>query len=215
MICRKFPVLAASVLACAGLLFAQEFRAKLTGRVTDSTDASIPGCSLSVVNIETNESFKVITDGRGDYTVPFLRPGKYRVTAEAKGFKRFTRDDLALDVGQSAALDIRLTVGDVTETVVVKDEAPLLDAAKADRGQVISNQGVSELPLNGRNPFMLSATVAGVNYTGNLIYQRPFDNGAIADWSINGGRARQNEFLLDGAPAGAGFPRNCERVCTR
>jgi hypothetical protein len=200
MTCRKFLMFTASMLACTGLLVAQEFRAKLTGRVTDSSDASIPGCSVRVINIETDEALPVVTDARGDYTVTLLRPGKYRVTAEATGFKRFTRDGLVLAVGQSATLDIRLAVGDVSETVVVKDEAPLLDAAKADRGQVISNQGVSELPLNGRNPFMLSATVAGVNFNGNLIYERPFDNGSGADWSINGGFNRQNEFLLDGAP---------------
>ena len=65
---------------------------------------------------------------------------------------------------------------------------------------VIDNMRVTELPLNARNPFMLSYLSPGITYNGPAIYQRPFDNGAIADWSINGGQNRNNEFLLDGAP---------------
>src|SRR5690242_1913653 len=118
---KKFLTLAVSVLACAGLLVAQEFRARLTGRVTDSSDAIVPGCIVRVINIETGQTVTLTTGGRGDYAVPLLRPGKYRVTAEAAGFNRFTRDELVLGVGQSATLDIRLNVGDVTQTVIVKD----------------------------------------------------------------------------------------------
>ena len=65
---------------------------------------------------------------------------------------------------------------------------------------VIDNERLTELPLNARNPFMLSYLSPGITYNGPAIYQRPFDNGAIADWSINGGQNRNNEFLLDGAP---------------
>ena len=87
-----------------------------------------------------------------------------------------------------------------TETVTVTGEAPLLETANADRGMIIDNLRVTELPLNARNPFMLSYLSPGITYNGPAIYQRPFDNGAIADWSINGGQNRNNEFLLDGAP---------------
>ena len=84
--------------------------------------------------------------------------------------------------------------------MTVTAEAPLLETSKADRGMVIDNERVTELPLNARNPFMLSYLSPGITYNGPAIYQRPFDNGAIADWSINGGQNRNNEFLLDGAP---------------
>ncbi len=106
-------------------------------------------------------------------------------------------------VGQAATVNITLEIGALSEQITVIAETPLLETASADRGGVIDNQGVVEFPLNARNPFMLSMLVAGVNYNGNIIYQRPFDNGAIADWSINGSRNRQNEFLLDGAPNNA------------
>src|SRR5713101_1981298 len=88
-------------------------------------------------------------------------------------------------------------------TPTVRGDVLLLESAKADRGQVIDAQGVREFPLNARNPFMLSILSAGVNFNGNIIYQRPFDNGAIADSNINGGWNRNNEFLLDGAPNNA------------
>jgi TonB-dependent Receptor Plug Domain len=73
----------------------------------------------------------------------------------------------------------------------------------ASRGTVIDNKRIAELPLQARNPFSLSILVAGVNYNAQAIYLRPFDNGALADWSMNGGQNRNNEFLLDGAPNNA------------
>ncbi len=76
----------------------------------------------------------------------------------------------------------------------------MLETASADRGVVIDRQQVLELPLNARNPFMLGILTAGVNFNGASIWQRPFDNGAIAEWTINGSQSRGNEFLLDGAP---------------
>ena len=93
-----------------------------------------------------------------------------------------------------------MQIGEVTEVVTVTSDAAVLDEAKADRGLVIDNTRVTELPLNARNPFMLSTLAPGITYNGPAIYQRPFDNGAIADWSINGGQNRNNEFLMDGAP---------------
>src|SRR5947209_1223135 len=100
-------------------------------------------------------------------------------------------------------MDITLEVGAVTEQLTVTAEAPLLETAKADRGTLVDQQTVAEMPLNGRNPFMLAKIAAGVNFNGTVIYQRPFDNGAIAQWTINGGLYESNEFLLDGAPNNA------------
>ncbi len=84
--------------------------------------------------------------------------------------------------------------------MTIEGSAPVIETASADRGGVIDRQKVIELPLNARNPFMLGILTAGVNFYGASIWQRPFDNGAIADWTINGSQLRGNEFLLDGAP---------------
>ncbi|MBM3785613.1 MAG: carboxypeptidase regulatory-like domain-containing protein [Acidobacteria bacterium] len=181
----------------------QEFRATLTGRVVDPSGAAVAGVPVVVRHVSTNETSTSATDVQGSYTVPFLRPGAIAISVEAPGFKRFTQDGVTLRVGQAATLDITLEVGAVTDQVTVTGEVALLETAKADRGTVIDKRSVQEFPLNARNPFMLSMLVAGVQYNGAAIYQRPFDNGAIANWSINGSLNSNNEFLLDGAPNNA------------
>jgi hypothetical protein len=178
----------------------QEFRATVTGRVTDPSRAVVPNATVLVRNIQTNEAVSVNTNSEGVYNAPFLRPGVYSITVEAPGFKKYIRDRQELQVGQTATIDVLLDVGATTETVTITGEAALLEETKADRGNVIENRRIVELPLNARNPFMLSTLTPGITYNGPAIYQRPFDNGAIADWSINGGLNRSNEFLLDGAP---------------
>ncbi len=190
-------------LLAPALALAQEFRATVTGRVLDPSSAAVPNAIVQVKNVATNELASATTDASGNYTVPFLKPGTYAISAEAPGFKKVTHENLLLNVGQTATVNLTLEVGAVTESVTVTAEVPLLDTAKADRGLVIDSQRVREFPLNARNPFMLSLLTPGVNFNGNIIYQRPFDNGAIADWNVNGGWNRNNEFLLDGAPNNA------------
>jgi hypothetical protein len=180
------------------LLHAQEFRATLTGRVLDSTGAPIPNATVSVKNTATAESRTVTTDARGNYLAPLLNPAVYSVRAEAVGFQTSIKEDLHLTVNQTATLDLKLELGSVKTGVTVTAEVPLLEDANADRGGLIDAESVKEYPLNSRNPFMLAMLAPGVNFDGELTYQRPFDNGAIANWSING--SQQREFLLDGAP---------------
>src|SRR5262249_16319995 len=132
-----------------------------------------------------------------------LKPGQYRLTAEAAGFKTYVRDNIVLNVGDVAGIDVRMEVGNATDSVTITADAQMLETENANHGLVIDQKRVEELPLNARNPLMLSILSPGVSYNGNQIYQRPFDNGAIADWSVNGGLDRKNEFLLDGAPNNA------------
>jgi len=183
-------------------LFAQEFRATLNGRVTDSSQSHIPAAAIVVRNTGTNVTWSSKTDAQGNFTVPFLPPGMYSVSVEAPGFKKSVRSNVELNVNQSMSLNIELEVGAVTQEVTVTAEASILEDASADRGGVIDAEAIKEYPLNGRNPFMLSMLVPGVDFNGSLAYQRPFDNGAIAEWGINGSN-RNTEFLLDGAPNNA------------
>lgn len=177
---------------------AQEFRATVTGRVTDPDGLGIPGVTITAINTASNETASAVSNADGAYSIPFLKPGTYNITAELEGFRKHTQEKVLLEVGSTLTLQIPLQVGALTETVTVTSEA--IEASKADRGMVVDNTRVTELPLNARNPFMLSYLAPGITYNGPAIYQRPFDNGAIADWSINGGQNRNNEFLLDGAP---------------
>ena len=81
---------------------------------------------------------------------------------------------------------LKLELGSVRSEITITATAPLLDDANGGRGSVIDEQSVKEYPLNSRNPFMLSMLAPGVNFDGELTYQRPFDSAAIADWSIVG-----------------------------
>ncbi|MBI4476077.1 MAG: carboxypeptidase regulatory-like domain-containing protein, partial [Acidobacteria bacterium] len=195
---------ATGILLATANTSAQEFRATITGRISDPAGLAVPGVAVTARNTQTNEAATSVSTDAGVYTIPFLNPGTYQIVAELSGFRTFNSSPQQLQVGQTATLNIQLQLGDVTEVVTVNAESS--EASRPDRGMVVDNIRVTELPLNARNPFMLSVLVAGVQFNGNPIYWRPFDNGAIADWSINGGRNRSgggaggNEFLLDGAP---------------
>src|SRR6266545_2361984 len=196
-------VCAAVVLAGATGAAGQEFRATVKGQIVDTSQGAVPGALVSVVNQETNEVATATSNQQGNYTVPFLRPGLYTLIVELTGFQKQTRKDLRLEVGQTATMNVQLAVGAMTDEITVTAESPVLETNNANRGQVIDNKFIAELPLQARNPFSLSILVAGVNYNAQAVYLRPFDNGALADWSINGGQNRNNEFLLDGAPNNA------------
>ncbi|MBM3769013.1 MAG: carboxypeptidase regulatory-like domain-containing protein, partial [Acidobacteria bacterium] len=198
---RKGSMKAFSLALClTAAMFAQEFRATISGRVLDSSGAAVVGAKVSATNTNTGEVSNATTETSGAYTVPFLRPGGYTVRVSASGFKTFVRENITLQVGQIAGIEVTLEVGALTENITVTAESALLETQTASRGGVVDTKQVADLPLNARNPFMLGTMMSGVTFRGAAIWQRPFDNGAIAQWSVNGSQQSQNEFLLDGAP---------------
>ncbi|NUQ30446.1 MAG: carboxypeptidase regulatory-like domain-containing protein, partial [Acidobacteriaceae bacterium] len=201
-LCHCFQVMTLAVMFFA--LFpsagAQETRATLNGRVQDSAKAAIPNAHVKVTNAATGIQTDATTDGEGNYTVPFLTPGMYSVSAEAPGFSTATQNNIELHVGDKLTVDLGLSVGTQSEVVTVTTEAPLLEEGTATRSGLIDNKRVTELPLNGRNPFQLANLVPGVTFQGNPSFTRPFDNGDNANFSINGGLRQTNSFLIDGAP---------------
>ncbi|HEV2762650.1 MAG TPA: carboxypeptidase regulatory-like domain-containing protein, partial [Pyrinomonadaceae bacterium] len=193
-----------AALAFALPLFAQEFRASLTGHITDPAGAAVPGATVKVRSQQTGQESTATTSEDGSYNIPSLLPGMYTVTVEAAGFKTASSENLELHVNDKATLDLALEVGQVSDVVTVNaGEIALLERDTATRGQVIENRRIVELPLNGRNPIMLATLAPGVQFNGNPQFTRPFDNGDNAQFSINGGVQRHNEFLLDGAPNNA------------
>src|ERR1041384_2548048 len=173
---NKFVRILALCLLPAAPMAAQSVQATLMGRVLDPSGAGVPNVGVQVRNVETNQVTSTVTNSAGQYTAPYLQPGQYSVTVEAPGFKKLVRDKLALNIAQTATVDLTLEVGGVTDQVTVTAEAAVLDTAKADRGGLIDRERVHELPLNGRNPFMLAKLVSGVNFNGQPIFERPFDN---------------------------------------
>ena len=111
-------------------------------------------------------------------------------------------------VDDRTRIDVPLEVGRATDQVTVTADAPLLEETTGSRGQVVTSQQINTLPLDGNNPFSLMNLAAGVNYTGSLLYSRPFDNGAIADFSIGGGVSGINEYQIDGVSNNANTGRS-------
>ncbi len=177
----------------SGTCFAQQF----TGHITDSSGAAIPAAEVAVHNINTNVDILAAATKTGDYTVPYLKPGVYNITVSAAKFSSETKTGITLQEGQTATVNFRLSVGGANESITVDGGTPLLNFGKADQGDVVETTRVTELPLNGRDPFMLATLNAGVIWTGYVGYQRPFDD-TMASLSINGGGGSNNEILLDG-----------------
>ncbi|MFN7928608.1 MAG: carboxypeptidase-like regulatory domain-containing protein [Blastocatellia bacterium] len=202
---------------CAIVLFAsfitsnlaQEFRGSITGRVTEASGAAVPNATVTITNVATNTAASVTSDDAGGYSLLYLTPGSYRVTVEAKGFKKAVRENVEVRISDKLELGFTLEVGAVTDSVNITADAPLLEASSASAGQVVDQRRISELPLSDGNPFVLSRLAPGIAYNGDLKFSRPFDNGGTSGIVANGAPGR-NEFTLDGVPnmaSGGGLGR--------
>ena len=150
-------------IALSGTISLAQFEsATLTGVITDAAGAVVPGATVRAINEATNIEATAVTNGEGRYALPSLRPGSYRVVATASGFKQFVSSGVVLEVTQAARLDIQLTVGAVSEQVLVTGEAPVLETESASRGAVIDRTKMIELPLNGRDYNQLALLSPGV-----------------------------------------------------
>lgn len=198
---RQIALTASALLLGAALSSsAQETRATLNGHVQDSSGAAVPGATVTLHNNGTGADTSVKTGGEGDYTAAFLVPGNYSVRARAQGFKEVVRNNVELHVQDQLTVDLTLSAGETSEVVTVTADAPLLDEGTATRGSLIDNAKVTELPIIARNPINLANLAPGVVFNGNQSFQRPFDNGDVINFSVNGGLRQTNAFLIDGAP---------------
>ncbi len=173
---------------------AQNITASLTGVVSDPTGAAVPGARVQIVNTATNVETTVTTRADGSFLAPTLVTGTYSVVVTANGFKTARRNNVTLDVSETARLDIALEVGTVSESVDVTAQAVLLDSTTSSVGTVVDSNSMANLPLNQRNPFSLAFLAPGV--TGSIAVGYNSDN-----ISMNGGRPGSTEVLLDGSPS--------------
>ena len=146
--------------------------------------------------------FNTKTNDAGQYRFLFLNPGAYRLTVQGAGFRSFVRENIQLQMNLSTVIDISLQIGDVSDRITVTAEAPLLQAEKGDRGLVINNKTMTELPLQGsRNPLTIAVLTPGAVFTAGSLSNQPVHSlDGESSWSINGSRTKQVEFVLDGAP---------------
>lgn len=185
------------LLTMTGTLFAQAgATGSILGTITDTTGAVISGAKITVTNTATGVAFQTITSSAGDYLAPVLQPGTYSVSAAAKGFQKSVTTGFALAVDQKLRVNLTLTAGAVTETVMVSAQALALDTDTEGLSQLVSRRQVEQLPLNGRN-FMqlLMITPGAVTVGGEQGTMRQGVGNAV---SINGGRPEGNNYTLDG-----------------
>lgn len=180
--------------------FAQEFRATLAGRVLDPQGAIVPNAQVIVTRIDTGAKSETQTSAEGEFTLPFLAPGDYRIQIEASGFKRYLRDRYPIGTGERLSLEARLELGAAADVVTVIADASPLETTTASMGQVISSRQVEDMPMNGRTPLVLAQLAMGVVPNSDPKFNRPFDNAGPAGFSMGGAPAQSNELLLDGAP---------------
>lgn len=185
-----------------GILGAQTFSGAVLGVVRDTSGATVPEAQVTLTNIDTNDTRASSTDGQGFYSFPIVPPGSYRVEVTRTGFKKAVRQPIEVQVQTRLTVDMDLQVGAVSEVVEVSATAPLLEQSTSSLGQVIENEKIVDLPLNGRNLMSLVSLTAGVVPQGSFGLHPAVGNGAHwGNFSANGGIANSNEVLIDGAPA--------------
>jgi hypothetical protein len=158
----KLPVHVAILLVPAVVAFAQTEGARISGRVTDPTDAVIVGAQCTITNIETNVSIATITNEDGIYVIADLRPATYKLIIQKEGFRTVIQPSLQLYVQDAVDKNFRLAIGPTSESVTVLDEAPVLRTDSAAVSTVVNQQFVQNMPLNGRSFQSLIALTPGV-----------------------------------------------------
>jgi len=183
---------------------AQDFRATLSGNVTDSSGGRIPAATITAVNRDTNETKTAKSAADGHYTIPYLTPGVYDIEGAANGFQRLKREGITLEVAGKVELDFQLTVGKMETEITVVGQQEVIDTTNADRGLVFDPLKTQNLPLNGRQIYMLMALTPGVVFTQEQFGASGFSGtrgwDVNASYKINGARTGENLFLLNGAP---------------
>lgn len=192
------PCMALLVVLSGARTYAQS-TATLQGTVTDSTGAVIPSVNILVHNQGTGVDRKTQTDQSGNYQVPALEPGVYRVEARAQGFQAQVVTDLRLDVGSIVVQNVQLKVGAVTQEVTVTAASPTIETATVSVGQVINQRTVQEMPLNGRHLVELASLLPGtvVAPQSGFLTSPIRGQGALA-FNTAGAREDTTNFMVNG-----------------
>ena len=173
---------------------AQVDMGSISGVIHDPSGAAVPNAKIVLTNEDTNISTSTTSGAEGQYTFSPVKAGHYSVSASASGFQTVKQKNVTLDVQQKLEVNISLTIGQTTETVVVDAAPPLLQTLDASVGQVVEEKAINDLPLNGRNFTFLAQLSAGVTQG----QQDTRGLGASGSFAANGLRPAQNNYLLDG-----------------
>ena len=196
---RKLIFILAMTICSSLATSAQEIAGSLRGTVQDASGGVVSGARVSAIQTETGLVRTAITDSQGAYVLVELLVGHYRLEAEAKGFKKYVQEGIALDVNQTATVLVHLAVGIPTEEVRVQADAALIETTVTSLGKTVGERDVLDLPLNGRNFSQLGLLQPGVfPITPGLAEAGgSLRNGQA--YAVNGQRPESNNFLIDGA----------------
>ncbi|HKA00689.1 MAG TPA: TonB-dependent receptor [Candidatus Solibacter sp.] len=186
-------------LAFASPMSAQVNKSNLSGVVKDTTGAVVARAAVKLTNSDTGVSRAEVSDDTGLYRFLLVDLGTYRLEITAPGFKKFSRDGIVLQAGETITADATLQLGEVTESISVTGEASLLRTETAALGTTVNTRAITELPLQGRNPYVFLSLSAGIQYTGDPGNLNPWDVSGPSSFAASGSKAR-SEFLLDGVP---------------
>ncbi len=210
---RKLLLLLTALVLAATFLMAAGERAAISGTVSDKTGAVIPGVTVRATNTATNQTMETVSNDSGFYSFPSLIIGNYKVEAELEGFQKFQQTGIKLEVGANVRLDISLQVGNLSDVVTVEANVDMVTTTDAALGQVIREDTIAKMPLNGRNFVQLARLSPGVNAgtqgyfdgtSGDAETMRYYWAGG-AGMSANGVRENQNNYMLDGVDNNESF----------
>src|SRR3954451_6011169 len=190
------PVLFLTVVAALG----QVDTGTITGTISDSQGARVGSATITFLDVASGITIRTQAESSGEYASPPLRPGDYRVTAEAQGFKTESRAGLTLRVQDRLRVDFTMSPGAVSENIEVNSELPQIQSETSSLGQVIMSRQITELPLNGRDYTQLATLSTGVVRTssGTNGNSGGSSTGGQNSFVANGTRGTLNNFLLDG-----------------
>ncbi len=197
---RGFISIVSVLLLFVGMALHAQQNSEIVGTVTDQTGAAVPGATLTLTQAETGFVYNSVSNGTGAYVFAGLNVGTYNLKATAKGFEAFTRTGLALNVSQTLATDIKLTVGAESVQITVSADALSVQTESNDVSTLISGEQVTSIATENRNFTSLAALGLGVS--SNLPSNNPpTASASSASISVNGLRQSHNIWLLDGAEA--------------
>lgn len=191
------------VFLCAISAFSQDYRAKVQGIVTDSSDASVPGARVTLTNTGTGISVWKLSGATGNYLFDNVEPGTYSVSAEFQGFSRSVQENLLVQTRADVTVNFSLKPGGTVETVTVDAAAVTLQFNTSTRELTIDRKMLMDLPVKARNPFTLALLDPAVvnRYTSE---RNPFFMWSSSTVDVGGNTSQKNDLLLDGAPIQVG-----------
>ncbi len=200
---KKAVVFGSWLLLCVALASAQEYRGRVQGIVTDSSDAVVVGATVTLKNVNTGVAMVRATDTTGHYLFDLIEPGTYSVTVAMQGFHRFLQENILVQNRGDITVNGVLQVGGLSETVTVKESPVAVNFNTSTMELTMDNTMVRNLPIAARNPFTLTLLNPGV-VSAYFAAKNPFYMWAASSVEVGGTPSRQNDVLVDGMPVMVG-----------